>query len=380
MRVPPVVRPLQPRHGGRGRRRWRRAPVVEPDRLALGGDVEPSGRPVLAVHVDEVPQAPGDRRERLGIRAGEGPVDHPGAVVALADRPAPRRRLPEVLLVVQALDPGPRPPPHLVGQVDELTLHGDHAAQSTQGSPREGDATSPTVAHPAIGRPEVDDGTSVALRAGGRRRRVRAVGGGRGRGGAAGGGVRRRRRRRRGGGGSRRRRRGPRVGRGGGGVRGRGRARRGHRSVLRRRQRLHHRGRPLRRRARRHGADRRRREDRRRRSRRAPRGGGVERRVRRRGARPARGGGAGAGRGAGGARRGAVGDLGAGGLVHDDDHRADRAPPPRSTASSRPRTTSPPRPRASPTRHLSPRRAPGSTPPPSPSRWHGCACSPTPAA
>ena len=75
---------------GRGGRRLAVGPV-EADRRALGREVEPRRRPVLAVHVDEVPQPPRDGGERLRLGRGSGPsatqlpsprgriVQHPGA-------------------------------------------------------------------------------------------------------------------------------------------------------------------------------------------------------------------------------------------------------------------------------------------------------------
>jgi hypothetical protein len=70
------------------RRRWCSIGVVEADRRALGRHVQPPRRPLLAVHVDEVPQAPGDGRERLDFGTGQRPVGHPRAVCTLPNRPA----------------------------------------------------------------------------------------------------------------------------------------------------------------------------------------------------------------------------------------------------------------------------------------------------
>ena len=128
--VPAVVGSVQ--QGQRpGGCRWRSASrVVAADRIALRGDVEPFGRPVLAVHVDQVPQPPGDRRERFGLGGRQRQIAPP-AVVALADRPAPRRKLPEVLGVGQAVEPASESLPHLVGQIDQFLLPETHGIDGT---------------------------------------------------------------------------------------------------------------------------------------------------------------------------------------------------------------------------------------------------------
>ena len=116
VRVPAVVGAFEQRYGICCRRGRCSVGVVHADRRALGGHVQPLRRAVLAVHVDQVPHAPGNRRERFGVGARQRPIGHPGAVGPLPDRPAPRRRFPEVLRIAQSVDARPDPLPDLVGQ------------------------------------------------------------------------------------------------------------------------------------------------------------------------------------------------------------------------------------------------------------------------
>ena len=122
VRVPPVVGSLEEREGvgGGGRRLGPR--TVQADRVALRREVEPPRRAVLAVQVDDVPESPREGGEGLRLRTGKGSVPPPGAVAALPDRPAPRGRLPEVLLVRQPVEARSQALPHVIGHIDELAL------------------------------------------------------------------------------------------------------------------------------------------------------------------------------------------------------------------------------------------------------------------
>ena len=116
VRVPAIVGAFEQRYGICCRRGRCCVGVVHADRRALGGHVQPLGRAVLAVHVDQVPHAPGNRRERFGIGARQRPIGHPGAVGPLPDRPAAGRRFPEVLRIAQSVDARPDPLPDVVRQ------------------------------------------------------------------------------------------------------------------------------------------------------------------------------------------------------------------------------------------------------------------------
>jgi hypothetical protein len=97
--------PLQ-RGDGLGGGFGRRIGAVEAGRLDV--DAEPAGVPLGPVAADEVPQAPGDRREGLDLGpGGEVAPERPGG--GRPQGPAVLDRLPEVLLVARPLQPGSRP-------------------------------------------------------------------------------------------------------------------------------------------------------------------------------------------------------------------------------------------------------------------------------
>ena len=122
MRIPTIVGLFEKRDCTRRARGRFRVERVVTDRRTLRWNVEPERRAVFAVHVDQVPQPPGDRREGFGVRPRQWPVREPRTVVTLVNRPATCRRFPQVLVVGQSLKSRSGPIPDLVGQVDQFGL------------------------------------------------------------------------------------------------------------------------------------------------------------------------------------------------------------------------------------------------------------------
>ncbi len=109
--------------GGRWCGVWR----IQSNRLALGWHVQEPRCTVLAVHVDQVPEAPCKRRERIGVN-NRCPLVKRRAVLSFSDRPAAWCGFPAVLLFGEAVESPPGPIPYGVGQPLQLLRHLQHGA------------------------------------------------------------------------------------------------------------------------------------------------------------------------------------------------------------------------------------------------------------